>query len=261
MRSGRAFTLIEVIVVIVIIMILAGIIIPAVGAARHRAREVQCTTNLLGIGKLLERYRSDYAGYGKAREPVFLIAVLNATYNEDPELYLCPLDDSRGQRGPWPPGGKYLEVKEVGLSYLYEFNGNALCDWAWDYVTIPGLTGEPGFDEQKFSEYVDIGQPNGDPNPENKTTWNEAKLAQLRHGDKFINADPSNPGMTLPSSQWHGYPPSWFPIVRCFWHAPSKVFTATDKEQQQYRDCVLNLSYAGNVFRSGLQWETATVNR
>jgi len=109
--SARAFTLIELLVVISIIALLVGILLPALGAARKTAQNMQCLSNIRQLGVAFASYsvdNDDKYPSGVATDPKWPDIDVLGPYlptNENTNagniggsILICPSDDESAAR-------------------------------------------------------------------------------------------------------------------------------------------------------------------
>src|SRR5688572_10898362 len=76
-RGAGGFTLIEMLVVIGIILVLAGLLIPAVNSAAGRASRATAVSDLQVIATGLEAYKKDFGEYPRVRKAVGITTALD----------------------------------------------------------------------------------------------------------------------------------------------------------------------------------------
>ncbi len=121
-NNFKQFTIIELLVVIAILILLTGILLPAINRAKKSSKKIKCLSNLRQIGTAINFYGNDNKGFfpfnctsQKEANPTrtHLKVVLNLT--QSPKIFECP-DDSEN-----------LFLTEES-SYI----------WNWTQVELPG---------------------------------------------------------------------------------------------------------------------------
>lgn len=241
----RAFTLVELLVVVGIIAVLAAIAVPIYQTVRRSARTAVCTGHLQQLGVAIKGYQledrgnrfpgrlmRDLAGSGRLME------------GAPKDLWLCPFDASRGT-SPWmgrpnrpkiPGEEEWADLSDLydGSSYLYEISDASL------------LTPDPSRKGWFFPGHENHATPS-------MPTWADGKVHQLRHQRIDGNAIPQGR----------------FPILRCFHHSdwPQRpkvgsfqeswscdTYTGVGKIFSDPRKNV-NLAWDSSVFTSLPWWE------
>ena len=115
--SRRAFTLIELLIVIAIIAILAGILVPALHSAKKKARQSLCLSNLRQLAQGCRMYQDTYNEF----YPGWLSSLANDYTISDPKLFVCPEDpDKENNKWGVRSANRHVNSRDGSLKNLSE---------------------------------------------------------------------------------------------------------------------------------------------
>ncbi len=169
MSQRKAFTLVELLVVITIIGILISLLLPAVQSAREAARRLQCSNNIKQLGLALNTYHTSWRRFPPS--------------------------------SVWKAGGTFSTANINGANSAQLFEN-------WVILILPQLDQAPLFNTFDLTQPITSNTPNSAATTKNNQTARGTNLAVMLCPSDTYNRSLFN-GSTSPSGQTSNFADGW----------------------------------------------------
>lgn len=161
----RAFTLVEVVVVLAVVMILTALLFPVFQAAKSKAKQTSCLSDFRQAFLATTSYMSDYndsfpvAGYrypgqGTIEDDKTWVQLV-LPYARDFRIFRCPADYTRGQVG----NGTFDGDMVIGDVFKRYYNVSKLSNLGYNYLYLAPLATTGGSNMILSAQSYMVGAP------------------------------------------------------------------------------------------------------
>jgi prepilin-type N-terminal cleavage/methylation domain-containing protein len=244
----RAFTLTELLIVIAIIAVLAGLLIPAANMVRQQANTVKCTSNMRQIAMAVEVYVQNANGSFPDNFPELV-----TLYTLPPKVLLCPSDPKKGtdpnmgrepawgdltrlwyiHQNTYLPASVAAQFAPVNTSYDFEASG-----------TVTSIQPDLVQSNDISFFYFNLSHTGQSLPALGSVSWADCKQNEQQFGNGDANNNPT------------AFPASAVPIMRCYNHWDWVQAYNHATSPTSYPVKVNNISMEFNQIWTTPYWET-----